>query len=59
MGPMALKQYRNSIILVQSQLKTALLPFVLRVVGIPPSKFVTELDLIKAETLVVILKLLN
>ena len=55
---MAIKQYTNSIILLQSQLKTALLPFVMSVVGVPPSRSVAELDLIKAETLQVILKLL-
>ena len=59
MGPVAEKQYRNSISLVQSQLKASILPFLQVVIGIPPSQFTNDLDLLKAETLRTILKILS
>jgi hypothetical protein len=57
MGPLAEKQYRHSISLVQTQFKDALLPFMLVVIGIPPTNFTRDIDLVKAECLKVLLKM--
>lgn len=58
MGPLADKQFRHSISLVQTQFRDSILPFLQTVIGILPSQFTSDVDLLKAETLRTILKIM-
>ena len=58
MGPLAEKQFKHSISLVQTQFRDSILPFLQIVIGILPSQFTSDVDLLKAETLRTVLKIM-